>query len=126
MMRVQTANDRARVLLTKLLTEEQREDYFRTGTFVVVGSEGHSFRLSGSDWVGNVTHFDEFGPIADYCATPRLYDSVGYRLPMNDVLIGQMLALKTDEKHFITTANKMCVYRREATLPLFASIDLTI
>lgn len=115
----QSANTRALILLNELLTKEQREDFSKTRSFVVIGSEGHSFRISGKTNVGNVTYFDDKGDIADYCATPVLYDRRGKCLPIYDVLIGQMLALKTDERYFIRTANVMNLYRERKDMLSF-------
>jgi hypothetical protein len=88
---------KARVLLERTLTPEQRHDLLIRGYFYVKGKrfnyrirEGHS---------GNVDALDEAGCVVGrYCAYP-----LG-RVPVYDVMLAQKLWLETDEGMFLKKA----------------------
>lgn len=104
----QGATSRARILLRSILSQEQWETWEAEQFIEVQGSEGNWFRLRpGSN--GNITVFDDDGDIERICAHPNLYDDHNDPLPNEDVLVGQILALRTDENNFRRIAN---VHRR--------------
>lgn len=110
-MEMQSARNRAEKLLLRLLTPEQQGTYRRRGYFHIVGSEGDKFQIFCDSLLGNVSLLDDhLNRVADYCAHPRPYDLAGRGIPIYDLLIGQMLALKTNQMDFIRTANLMSVH----------------
>ena len=93
----QAALAKARVLLDRALTPEQRRDLVAKGYFHVKGKrftyrirEGHS---------GNVDALDSRGRVIDrFCAHP-----LG-RVPVYDVMLAQKLWIETDENMFLKKA----------------------
>jgi hypothetical protein len=93
----QAAVAKARVLLERSLTPEQRRDLFARGYFYVKGKrftyrirEGHS---------GNVDALDTRGRLVSrFCALP-----LG-RVPVYDVMLAQKLWIETDENMFLKKA----------------------
>ena len=93
----QAAVAKARMLLERALTPEQRRDLFACGCFYVKGKrftyrirEGHS---------GNVDALDSRGcVISRFCAHP-----LG-RVPVYDVMLAQKLWIETDETMFLRKA----------------------
>jgi hypothetical protein len=104
----QAVTERAEALLCSLLSEPQRQAYRLHGTFEVIGSEGTVYRIHRGT-AGNVEwrHLDGRSG-GRLCAHPTLYCDGGGRLPTADVMLAQMLALSTDELHFLRTANADC------------------
>lgn len=93
----QAAVAKARVLLEKALTPEQRRDLFARGCFYVKGKrftyrirEGHAANVDALDANGRA--------ISRFCAHP-----VG-RLPVYDVMLAQKLWIETDENMFLKKA----------------------
>ncbi len=88
---------RARALLERALSIEQRRDLFARGYFCVKGKrfiyrirEGHA---------GNVDALDSSGRVVGrYCAHP-----LG-RIPVHDVMLAQKLWIETDEDMFLNEA----------------------
>ena len=93
----QAALAKARALLDRALTPEQRRDLLNKGYFYVKGKrftyrirEGHS---------GNVDALDPRGRVIDrFCAHP-----LG-RVPVYDVMLAQKLWIETDENMFLKKA----------------------
>ena len=93
----QAAQAKARALLERALTPQQRRDMFAERCFYVKGRsftyrirEGHS---------GNVDQLDSAGlVISRFCARP-----LG-RLPVYDVMLAQKLWIETDESMFLKKA----------------------
>ena len=93
----QAALAKARALLDRALTPEQRRDLLAKGYFYVKGKrftyrirEGHS---------GNVDALDSRGRVIDrFCAHP-----LG-RVPVYDVMLAQKLWIETDENMFLKKA----------------------
>jgi hypothetical protein len=103
--RIQAANIRAEQLLLRLLSPEQRTSYEKSKYFEFTGSLGTRFRLHPG-YSGNVEVLDPDGEaIGGLCAHPNLYMSDGFVLPQADSMIGQWLALRTDEVGFWKVAN---------------------
>lgn len=99
------AVERATATLLGILDDTQRAAYGEDRTFEVIGSLGGRYRIRpGSagnvDWIDPVTN--DIGGVL--CAHPILWDGHGH-LPGPDVALAQMLALATDEAHFVATAN---------------------
>lgn len=104
--RRQAAKERARELLKSLLTQEQWESYDTVMGFDVVGSDGVTYRIQHG-MIGNVYALYPDGTRrAAYCAHPYEWDAENdCRLPTEDILAGQVLALRTDAPGFVATAN---------------------
>jgi hypothetical protein len=93
----QAAEAKARVLLERALTPQQRRDLFAKRCFYVKGKrftyrirEGHS---------GNVDQLDSAGlVISRFCALPF------GRVPVYDVMLAQKLWIETDENMFLKKA----------------------
>ena len=101
----QAADERATVLLRSLLTPAQIAEMDAEQTITVRGSEGHTFRLTVTHYDGNVRWYDEHGvEQGQMCAHPRAWDGEG-TLPRPDIIAGQILALRTDERAFVAIAN---------------------
>ena len=93
----QAAVAKARVLLERALTPEQRRDLCARRCFYVKGRrftyrirEGHAANVDALDSTGRV--------ISRYCAHP-----LG-RLPVYDVMLAQKLWIETDENMFLRKA----------------------
>jgi hypothetical protein len=93
----QAAVAKARLLLEKALTPEQRRDLLARRCFYVKGKrftycirEGHAANVDALDSTGGV--------ISRFCAHP-----VG-RLPVYDVMLAQKLWIETDENMFLKKA----------------------
>jgi hypothetical protein len=96
------AQDRAEQFLLEMLSPSQRERYQLAGEFEVMGSAGNLYRIrrgiSGNiDWI---KPDGKFG--GRLCAHPTMQE--GW-LPMQDVVLAQLLALTTDEPAFVRRAN---------------------
>ena len=93
----QAAEAKARVLLERALTPQQRRDLYVRRYFYVKGRrftyrirEGHSGNVDALDSSGRV--------ISRYCAHP-----LG-RVPVYDMMLAQKLWIETDEKMFLDKA----------------------
>ena len=93
----QAAEAKARVLLERALTPQQRRDLYARRYFYVKGRrftyrirEGHSGNVDALDSSGRV--------ISRYCAHP-----LG-RVPVYDMMLAQKLWIETDEKMFLDKA----------------------
>ena len=95
------ANERAKELLFRFLTDEQRESYERDCRFDLVGSLGTPFRIR-RDTMANIEVLDLSGEVTGaLCAHP----AEGEWLPEADKHLGQLLALQTDERRIMRLAN---------------------
>jgi hypothetical protein len=111
------ANQRARALLEHILSPAQLDELNTRNTVTLVGSEGNRFRLECNHAEGNVQWLGDdpdytAGQPPDYpvrgrmCAHPIRCPEPGQDpLPQLDVIIGQVLALRTDERAFVGHAN---------------------
>jgi hypothetical protein len=104
-----TPGSKALRLLMRMLNDAQRETYARSGYIECTGSLGTRYRIRrGCHY--NVTWLDSGGLAGgDLCAAPDRFPRHGLReLPPEDVLLGQMLSLVSDEKAFLCVANLGC------------------
>jgi hypothetical protein len=97
--------DRATALLLSVLDETQAAQYQADRTFEVIGSHGGLYRIRP----GIMANVDALHPetrefIGRLCAHPRERDANGY-LPDQDLALGQLLDLTSDEPGFCRTAN---------------------
>lgn len=101
------AHDRAELLLKSMLTPRQWESWEYTRSFECTGSLGTRYRIRGGvHYSYNVCWLNERGyPAGTLCAHPQTYDYRGRRLPDADLVLGQFLALVTDERAFLRKAN---------------------
>jgi hypothetical protein len=98
------AKAKAKALLISLLPEPEQERYSLHGYFEVIGSHGGHY-LVRRGVAGNISWLGTDGGIGgDLCCHPNTFDGVG-QLPEEDVMLGQLLALQTDEAAFVHTAN---------------------
>jgi hypothetical protein len=94
------ARERARQLLRRLLTAEQREDFDKTGRFTHRGLRGRYHFTAGR--VGLDTGKD----FRVLCIQARN----GHLLPVEDRMIAQLLHLRNDETKFNQVANILAVF----------------
>jgi hypothetical protein len=112
------AERRAVELLPRVLNPRERAHFERTGRIVITGSEGGGYEILRHGYVGNVVTLQPVlvgGPFTTrartgwaLCAHPMMYVMNGdacERLPHTDAYIAQILAIKTNEKGFLRTAN---------------------
>lgn len=98
----ETAHVVAEELLTSMLTEDQRQSWRLNGYFEVIGSHGTLYRLHRGI-AGNVEWLTPDGESGGrLCAHPTMRESW---LPTADVLLAQLLALRTDEREWLALAN---------------------
>lgn len=95
------AHNRAMLLLLSFLDQRQQEQLRLTGHFTVVGSAGGVYEIYTNDYSGNVVQYQGERPYRHLCCYPRFPLSV----PIGDYVLGQVLALKTDEFNFLATAH---------------------
>lgn len=98
----QAAATRARELLYSWLSPDQITAYQDGEGIPVVGSSGTRFRIEPNGTVANIRIEDDRGfEVGRVCAHPD--DETG--IPTADAHLGQLLALTTDERRFLRTAN---------------------
>jgi hypothetical protein len=108
--RAEKAQERALATLRSVVTAEQWEQWEQHNAIDVVGSKGTRYRIrEGRE--GNVYQLDDQGELVfSWCAAPdgevrdKDGEVAGY-LPTPDIVLGQLLALITDEPGFLRTAN---------------------
>lgn len=112
----EAAHERSLELLKLVLTTEEYAEYAEGDGFIrITGSSGGRYEIRQSGYEGNVAQLDEMNEeVTRLCAHPRVRVEGG-RLPTGDAWVGQILALKTDEEHFLATANVH--WSREAVRP---------
>jgi hypothetical protein len=92
-----------------MLTPRQRKTFESHEYFDVRGSEGTRYRIRLGH-VNNVRWYTRFGRCrGTLCAHPEVYlfGRITERLPDEDVVLGQLLALVTDEKEYLSHARKV-------------------
>jgi hypothetical protein len=97
---------RADAGLRSLLSPAQLRALDRNAPIPVVGSHGTRYEVDPWHVDGNVRWYH---PDGDYggrlCCHPRAYDPTEGRLPQQDMIAGQILALRTDEPGWLEAAN---------------------
>lgn len=104
--RRRVAEARAKEMLVRLLTDEQRETFTRSGYIDVTGSAGGNYRINcGTSYSGNIAlpRSDGGTKRGMYCAHPSDRGPRGW-LPLHDMFLGQMLLITTDEPTFLDVA----------------------
>jgi len=93
---------RADALLWEKLSPEQRAEYERTKSFLVVTPAGRRYRLHADrvNYQVDLLAPDSEYVLAKYCVQPR-----DAEIPKADALLAQMLLLLSDEALFLLTAN---------------------
>lgn len=87
-------------LLKDWLSPRQRAEFERDGTFVVVGQSGLGYRITNPHYSFNVHQLGPNGEIAvKHCFVPIGATAKG------DIMLAQKIALETDERKAIATAN---------------------
>jgi hypothetical protein len=87
---------RARAMLHRLLTREQRWSLRATNSFLVIGQDGRTYEVREDLPVQLI---EDGQPKVSYCIHPIT------RLPPHDVMVAQKLLLETNIEHFLATAN---------------------
>jgi hypothetical protein len=106
----ETSKERARRLLSSMLSPEQREEFQEDDCFhlrVIDGKTGDErvYRID-QGFQGNVKLLGPDGrPVKSYCIHAKTTDDEGRRLPNEDHMLAQKLLLQTDEKSFLQIAN---------------------
>lgn len=90
----------SRSLLLSFLTETQQHDVTTSGVFEVVGSDGKTYRIETNDYSGNIYRVEDGRRFCCYPQPTR----PGQKLPLNDMLLGQFLALVTNAPYFLRIA----------------------
>lgn len=94
------SNKKAERFMLKYLTDEQKEDYAKFGSFNVRTLRGERYRIR-KEYAGNVDKLDKDGRVcAVYCAHPT------GGVPVCDVMLAQKLMLEHDEESFLNVANR--------------------
>jgi len=95
------ATARARRLLLRHLSEDQRHEYVNSGSFHVQGESGRLYKLSHK-WAGNIEVVTKpWGdPLATLCIHPI------ERIPIEDSLLAQKLLIESDEDELHAIANR--------------------
>ena len=91
MARVMAAEARAKALFLSLLTEQQQAEYQALESVNFVGQSGRLYNIRHG-FSGNVSGY------RSYCCYLKA------TVPTFDHMIGQLLALKYNEEHFLNTA----------------------
>jgi hypothetical protein len=99
----EAAEQRASALLLQYLSHEQGQQWRKYGRFDLVGSLGGNYRIANGR-VNNIALMRDGKMVTTLCAGPNL-DVQGEILPTSDVVLGQYLALVTDEAGFLAIAN---------------------
>lgn len=101
-----TPQGNALALLMRMLDDAQREDYARLGYFELTGSRGTRYRISRGH-IFNVAWLNSAGRTrGSLCAAPDQWPNGARRpIPDEDLMLGQFLALVTDERAFVRKAN---------------------
>lgn len=121
------AEDRAANLLKRVLTEEQWKSWQSHSYLDLVAPSGNHYRILASE-VFNVHHYVNGKLLRRLCAGPSRYDTtqpdensegraIGGRLPFEDFIAGQVLALRHREQEFLRVANVDNATRSGCTCP---------
>ena len=107
---LEEATERAKRLLTSMLSEEQAHELETKRCFhlsVIDGKSGESKRYRiDQGYQGNVKLLGPDGrPIKSYCIHARATDEEGRRLPNEDHMLAQKLLLECNESEFLRIAN---------------------
>lgn len=95
--------ERARKLLVESLNEEQRATFKKNKVIQLRGSEGNTYEIRCIGGIsGNISWLVDGRTQGVYCAHPALRDPEGRRLPKDDLILGQLLHLVTDENGFLS------------------------
>lgn len=110
---------RARALLERALSMDQRRDLFARGYFCVQGKR-YSYRIREGH-AGNVDALDSGGRVVSrYCAHP-----LG-RIPVHDVMLAQKLWIETDEDMFLREASPYPLHLHERGYRVQGSQDTNV
>jgi len=93
------AEERALAILLFHLDAEQRIDYLSKGQFFLIAKSGRKYRLTKGTH-GNVFMHENGRDVERFCIQPNMHG-----LPLNDVVLSQVLMLRTNEEEFRKIAN---------------------
>lgn len=95
----ESAQKKARDLLISFLTPEQRTEFEAKGWFSVVGKSGRRYRVRR----GTVANIDM--AVNDNIVPVRLCVHPGTSMPVEDVMLSQLLHLQHDDMALVNKAN---------------------
>lgn len=105
------AKARAKELLVKHLTPNQRGEYEQHGCFHVVTRKKHRYLIKQGR-ISNVIRLNKRGkPVRAFCIHPKIF------VPDEDTMLTQKLMLETDEDEFLRIANHRKVHTRAQLIP---------
>lgn len=101
---------RAAQLLQSLLTPEQLVEYRTSRRITVRGSEGGLYRIVCDSITENVFRLEKYDgvyhSVENLCAGPYIWmGAPGQHIPFGDVWVGQLLALRYNERGFRQVAS---------------------
>jgi hypothetical protein len=115
-LRAAQAQERAEELFSSLLTAEQQDRWATHRLITVRGSEGGLYELHDGGVHGNIAQVDEHGcRLATLCVATGMYDDHHNPLPTADGWVGQLLAIRYNERELREKANFS--YRRGCQHP---------
>lgn len=98
------AGRKAKRLLMDHLTDAQRSDYYKRGTFVICSSLTDKWRtlylIDNSFPNGNIFEIEKGKVVANWCFHPE------DPYPLDDILLTQKLLIETDHEEFQAKANR--------------------
>lgn len=100
---IKEAGDRASETLRLLLDDQQWDSWQRDLNFELLTQSGRRYRVRRGH-AGNVRLIEQGVEVESLCCHPEMLTNHG-RLPNEDAVIAQVLALRTDEESFRRTAN---------------------
>ena len=93
------AQVRAKALLYRYLTREQKWSLRAGKSFSVTGKDGHTYEIKEFG-CNNVTRYEDGKPLYQFCVISK-YETP---IPIYDLMLGQKLMLETDPRTFLDTA----------------------
>lgn len=119
--RLEVINKKAQELLLQHLTEGQRKTWLAEQYFDMLAPSGRRYRLRHGHY-HNVFLLDDHGrAIREYCAYSA---DPGGKLPAEDNVFAQLMALKFDERSFLAVANTWDLLRNRLFVGQGVDADL--
>lgn len=100
------AQKKARQLLRDVIGEERWAYYQENASFFVTSQYGHKYRIVNG-YANNIILYenpDDDEPVGTLCCHPAV-DVEGGRMPVEDAMAGQYLAITANERQFLQMAN---------------------
>lgn len=104
--RRQSASEQAKELLFRYLDPVNQHRYEHFNYIEFEGSDGRTYRLSTGTYTGNIFIIEDGATASRWCAHGPIYDPEGRSIPIADMILTQMIALKTDAAAVMAIANQ--------------------